>query len=110
MLVPRWLRTAFLQRELVEFLFSFPLKSVGSGSGRVRRGRKRKGKEHFWTRKLRDKRCSGHAIEVADSVLAFIKFRRQSQKFLFLKSIYPGFSLEFSNFQIKICVQFIQSV
>lgn len=76
------------------------LEGEGKGKGKNTSGQESSG----------DQRCSGHAIEVADSVLAFIKFRRQSQKFLFLKSIYPGFSLEFSNFQIKICVQFIQSV
>lgn len=50
LLVPLWLRTAFLQRELLEFLFSFSLKSVGSGSGGDRRegirgGRSSPGKE-----------------------------------------------------------------
>lgn len=59
LLVLLQLRSAFLQKELLEFLFSFYLKSVGSGRG-DRRGKNKGGEEQVNIRKLR---YSGGAIE-----------------------------------------------
>lgn len=111
LLVPLWLRPAFLQRELLEFPSSVSLQAVGS-VGRRPQGREGRGRASR-ERKPREQRVQGGMWKGEGGLLADISFRRvqrQSLKFIItilFKRMYLCFSFKASNFQWKARFAFI---